>query len=166
MQISRKVTEMKAIRTVCIFLTLLLALYPSDSQAQGKKKRKKIGAVVWKARTYIGTPYRYGGNSKSGIDCSGLIQKCYAVIDVKLPRTAKEQSKIGSSKSWGSLRRGDIVYFKFKQKGEKWWHTGMISKVEKGEIKFIHASTSRGVIESNLMSDYYKKNVKKFRRVI
>lgn len=157
----------KSTRFILILgLTFTLGLFADPALAQGKKKRRKISTVIQTARSYIGTPYRYGGNTKGGIDCSGLIQQCYKKINVKLPRTAKEQSKIGSSKSWGSIREGDIVYFKFKQKGEKWYHTGMITKVTKNEIKFIHASTSRGVVESNLKSDYYRKNVKKFRRVI
>ncbi len=157
---------MKSLKLICLLLPLMMLLALPETAAQGKKKRKKISTVIWKAKTYLGTPYRYGGSSKGGIDCSGLIKNCYAVIGVDLPRTAKEQSKIGNSKSWGSVREGDIVYFKFKQKGEKWWHTGMITKASKNDIRFIHASTSRGVVESNLMSDYYKKNVKKFRRVI
>jgi len=150
-----------------LFLFTLLSLgLVIFTSAQGKKKRKKIDHVIQEAHTYIGTPYQWGGMSKKGIDCSGLIYNCYRRIDVELPRTAKEQSKIGNSKSWDSVRPGDIVYFKFKKKGEKWYHSGMITYAEKDDIRFIHASSSRGVIESSLKEDYYKKNVKKFRRVI
>ncbi|MFY0598152.1 MAG: C40 family peptidase [Cyclobacteriaceae bacterium] len=149
-----------------ILVLLLFALTVTASLAQGKKKQKRIDHVIAEARTYIGTPYVWGGNTKKGVDCSGLIHNCYKKINVNLPRTAEEQSKIGSSKSWGSIRPGDIVYFKFKQKRDKWYHSGMITSVDGDEIKFIHASSSRGVVESNLNSDYYKKNVKKFRRVI
>lgn len=134
--------------------------------AQNKKKQKKIDHVIATGKSYIGTPYRYGGNTKAGIDCSGLIQNSYKTIGVKLPRTAKEQSKIGNKKGWDHLRPGDIVYFKFKEKGNKWYHSGMITKVSDSSIKFIHASSSRGVVESELLSDYYRKNVKNFRRVI
>lgn len=157
---------MKFFSLVSIILIFNFISTP-EVQAQGKKKRRKISTAISSARGYIGTPYVYGGNTKRGIDCSGLIYNCYKSIGVKLPRTAKEQSKIGSSKNWGSVREGDIVFFKFKQKGEKWWHSGMVTNAkDQKNIKFIHASTSRGVVESNLNSDYYEKNVKKFRRVI
>ena len=149
-----------------LFIASFSLLMVSNISAQNRKKTKKIDRVIAEGRRYIGTPYRYGGMSKSGIDCSGLIYNCYKTIDVTLPRTAKDQSKIGSSKTWDSIRPGDIVYFKFKQKGEKWYHAGMITYAEKDDIRFVHASTRSGVIESSLMDSYYMKNVKKFRRVI
>ena len=149
-----------------LIMIYIFSLGINDIKGQNKKKSRRIAKVIGVSRSYIGTPYVYGGQSKRGIDCSGLIQSCYAAIDVKIPRTAKQQSKIGTTKSWGNVREGDIVFFKFKQKGEKWWHSGLISKVDGKNIKFIHASSSKGVVESNLMSDYYKKNVKRFRRVI
>ncbi|CAM9968762.1 unnamed protein product [Chrysoparadoxa australica] len=147
-----------------LFFTLSIISY---SEAQSKRKRKIIIAVVTEARTYRGTPYHYGGMSRRGIDCSGLIYNSFDKVGIDLPRTAKEQSKIGSKKGWGGIRPGDIVYFKFKEKGEKWWHSGMITDTtDPNEIKFIHASSSRGVVESTLNQEYYKDNVKKFRRVI
>ena len=136
--------------------------------AQKKKKRRKqnIETVIATGRSYVGTPYKWGGNSKSGIDCSGLIHHSYKRIGITLPRTAKQQSKVGKKRGWEGIRKGDLVYFKFKKKGEKWFHSGMITYVGKDKILFLHASSSRGVVESNLMSDYYRKNVKNFRRVI
>lgn len=151
------------------FLLVLLIVFSfvSFSEAQSKRKRKIIIAVVTEARTYRGTPYQYGGMSRRGIDCSGLIYNSFDKVGIDLPRTAKEQSKVGRRKGWGGIRPGDIVYFKFKEKGEKWWHSGMITDTTDPDgIKFIHASTSRGVVESTLNQEYYADNVKKFRRVI
>ncbi len=151
-----------------LLAALLLTGIFISAPAQKKKKRRKknIESVIATGRSYIGTPYKWGGNTKSGIDCSGLIKNSYKTIGVNLPRTAKEQSKTGKKRGWEGIRKGDLVYFKFKKKGAKWYHSGMITYVGDDKILFIHASSSRGVVESNLMSDYYKKNVKNFRRVI
>jgi probable lipoprotein NlpC len=149
--------------TVLMIFLSIVGVYPAASQ--GKKKQKKITTATTFARSFIGTPYRYGGNSKNGIDCSSLIQQSYAKIGVKLPRVTEDQAKVGNRVSSGNVRAGDIVFFKFKEKGEKWWHTGMITQSKKNKIKFIHASSSRGVVEDTY-NDYYKKNTKYFRRVI
>ncbi|MFY0689506.1 MAG: C40 family peptidase [Cyclobacteriaceae bacterium] len=154
-------------RSIISYIAIVLFFLSTADQvaAQGRKKRKKIDNVITYARGYIGTPYQYGGTSKRGIDCSGLIQKSYATIGIDLPRTAKDQAKIGNKKGEGRVRPGDIVYFKFKQKREKWWHTGMVTYADDTTIKFVHASTSRGVVE-DVYNDYYEKNTKYFRRVI
>ena len=147
-------------------LTFFLAVVSGhEVLGQGRKKQKEITLATSHAKSFLGTPYRYGGNSRNGIDCSSLIQQSYAKIGIKLPRTAQEQAKVGNKKGKGSVRPGDIVYFEFKQKREKWWHTGMVTYAEKGIIKFVHASSSRGVVEDTY-NDYYKKHTKYFRRVI
>jgi probable lipoprotein NlpC len=147
-------------------LTFFLAVVSGhEVLGQGRKKQKEITLATSHAKSFLGTPYRYGGNSRNGIDCSSLIQQSYAKIGIKLPRTAQEQAKVGNKKGKSSVRPGDIVYFEFKQKREKWWHTGMVTYAEKGTIKFVHASSSRGVVEDTY-NDYYKKNTKYFRRVI
>jgi probable lipoprotein NlpC len=144
-----------------------LFIFLQDANAQSRRDRKKqLAIVIATAKSYKGTPYQFGGMTKKGIDCSGLIYNSYKAAGIKVPRTAKEQTKIGKSKGWEDLREGDLVLFKFKEKGEKWWHSGMITELKGENIKFIHASSSKGVIESDLMSDYYKSNVKRFQRII
>lgn len=145
---------------------LILGMHDAEAQRKKKKRQEQLNTVVVTARNYIGTPYRFGGNNTSGIDCSGLIHNAYAAAGIKIPRTAKEQSKYGKSKDWSQIKTGDVVTFKFKEKREKWWHSGIVTKVGNSQVKFIHASSSRGVVEDNLTSDYYKKNVKRIRRII
>ena len=151
---------------IITLLTFTVTILPQNQAiGQNKKKQNKITLATKHAKSFIGTPYKYGGNSKIGIDCSSLIQQSYSKIGIKMPRTAQQQAKVGNRKGEGSVRPGDIVYFKFKQKGEKWWHTGMVTYVDHKKIKFIHASSSRGVVEDTY-NDYYKKHTKYFRRVI
>lgn len=155
-----------------LFFALTIAL-PYDGNAQKKKKRKKqMATVVATAKSYIGTPYLYGGMSRSGIDCSALIYNSYKAAGISIPRTAEAQSKDSKSskrfkdKDLSSIRVGDVVFFKFKEKRSKWWHSGMITYVNGDDIRFVHASSSRGVVESQLTSDYYRSNIKNFRRYI
>lgn len=157
----------KSTTTYLILVAILLGCITQLSAQKKKKKRQQqIESVIKTSKSYIGTPYKWGGNTKAGIDCSALIKNSYKTIGVNLPRTSKEQSKIGKKRGWEGLKRGDLVYFKFKRKGSRWYHSGMITHVSKEKILFIHASSSKGVIESNLLSNYYKNSVKSFRRVV
>ena len=155
-------------RSVTIFflVTLLIVGLEADAQSRRSKRDRKANLILSTVKSHIGTPYKYGGISRSGIDCSGLIYLSYNQAGIKVPRTAKDQSKHGKNVNWNRIEPGDLVFFKFKQKGEKWWHSGVITIVENNRIRFVHASSSRGVVESDLLNDYYRKNVKGFRRVL
>lgn len=115
--------------------------------------------MVEVARTYSGTPYRSGGNDKSGIDCSGLICSVYSEIGVKVPRISWQQSEFGSEVgSIQEIKPGDWVFF-VPEAGKEGYvsHAGIVTDVRnREEIIFIHASTSKGVREDNLFSTYFK----------
>lgn len=105
---------------------------------------------------WLGVPYRGGGNSKRGIDCSGLSSHLYKkVYHKKLQRNSDDQRtkdcrKVGKSR----LREGDLVFFHNGRKKRVASHVGVYLK----DNKFIHASTSRGVIISSLEEDYYRRH--------
>ena len=157
---------MKKILILLFCAYLFMLTYDVKGQSRTSKKEQKTHMLLSTVKSYLGTPYKYGGMSRKGIDCSALLHLSYRTVGIDLARTARDQSKYGKKIKWSRLRIGDMVFFKFKQKGEKWWHSGVITEVSKNKIRFIHASSSRGVVESNLLSDYYRKNVQGFRRVI
>ena len=149
-----------------LIVICFLQLLTFEAFAQRVNKDNQTNLILSSVKSYLGTPYKYGGMSRKGIDCSALMYLSFNQGGIELPRSAKDQSKFGKNVKLGRVRPGDLVFFKFKQKGEKSWHSGIIVSVEKNKIRFVHASSSRGVIESDLYSDYYYKNIKGFRRVI
>lgn len=110
-------------------------------------------AVIDEAFSWQGTPYRYGGHSRKGTDCSGYVMEVYrAAVGIGLPRNSAKQAEVCKKIKKGALRPGDLVFF----------HTGKKKKINHvgiyiGDNKVIHASSSRGVVVSNLDAPYYKK---------
>lgn len=108
---------------------------------------------------WMGTPHKLGGTSKEGIDCSALVQRIYlSVYGIKLPRSTKEQMKIGRAIPKRKLTRGDLVFFKT---GFSKRHVGIYI----GDGRFVHTSSKRGVMISQLNSLYWKKCYQHARRV-
>ncbi|MCO6358937.1 NlpC/P60 family protein [Roseivirga pacifica] len=150
------VYTLSAILAVCLFLS---------SCAGGRAK--KADAVIQTARSYTGVPYKYGGTTRAGMDCSALLYHSYGSINIKLPRTSEQQAKEGKRVALHELRVGDLVFFATGKKRRQITHAGIVTSVKgRNDVRFIHASTSLGVTESNLYSDYYKKRFRKARRVL
>lgn len=100
-----------------------------------------------------GTRYRLGGNSKSGIDCSGFMQVTFReLFGIHLPRTTTEQAQKGKQIPKSQLRTGDLVFFK-TGRGPNGKHVGVY--VKNGQ--FLHASSKKGVIYSDMNSPYWSK---------
>lgn len=114
--------------------------------------------IIQEANSWIGVPYRYAGESKSGADCSGFVMSVFSVYGFALPRTAQLQWENTKSIDRRNLRKADLVFF---SDGGKVDHVGIYI----GEDRFIHASTSKGVIITELNKEYYVKRLKGFGRV-
>ena len=111
-------------------------------------------------KRWEGTPYRYGGSSLNGVDCSAFVQNTYRVkFNKRIPRTTRTQIKVGKRIKKSQLRVGDIVFFKT---GRNSMHNGIYM----GNAKFMHASSSKGVTISSLNNNYWRKRYLTSRRVL
>ncbi len=105
--------------------------------------------LVNTARAYIGTPYSYGGTTASGFDCSGYIQFIFNETGISIPRTTDQQYDLGKSIKKSNLEAGDLVFFNTTGHGVS--HVGMYI----GSNRFIHTSTSKGVMISSIHDPAY-----------
>ncbi|XTZ39710.1 bifunctional murein DD-endopeptidase/murein LD-carboxypeptidase [Salmonella enterica] len=110
--------------------------------------------------SWKGVRYRLGGDTKKGIDCSGFVQRTFREqFGLELPRSTWEQQEMGKSISRTGLRTGDLVLFRAGSTGR---HVGIYI----GNNQFVHASTSSGVMISNMDEPYWKKRYNEARRVL
>ncbi|MEL1241759.1 peptidoglycan endopeptidase [Flavobacterium flavipallidum] len=125
-----------------------------------------IEQLICTASENIGVRYRSGGVTKDGFDCSGLMFSTFGSYDIQLPRSSIEQSQIGTKINAEEAKKGDLIFFKTNGRS-RINHVGMVVEVAAdGEIKFIHASTSSGVIISSTKEEYYSKRVTQINRVL
>jgi probable lipoprotein NlpC len=165
-QFFRLKSSQKLLLPVTLLATLFLASCASHRAA--KVREEKVDKVISVAKTYMGTPYKYGGTTRAGMDCSGLLINSFREINVDLPRSSEAQSKIGKEVKIKEIQPGDLLFFATGKKRKEITHVGLVTDVKKRKdnIKFIHASTTLGVVETNLYSDYYMKRFRKASRII
>lgn len=114
-------------------------------------------SVINDAENYIGTPYKYAGNTASGFDCSGLVCKVFDENKIKLPRRSADQANAGKSINISEAKPGDLLFFATAG-GSSVTHVGIVHEIfGNGEITFIHSSTTKGVIISSLNEAYWNK---------
>ena len=125
-----------------------------------------VKSILKDAEKYLGTPYKYGGNTSSGFDCSGYTVKVFDENDLKLPRRSADQANFGKKIEIKNVQPGDLLFFATSGAG-KVSHVGIVHDVgSDGEVKFIHASTSKGVVISSLNENYWNKAYLHAQRVL
>ncbi len=133
---------------------------------ESKRESKTLANhLVEKATDNIGVRYKAGGTTKSGFDCSGLVYTTFESENISLPRSSHEQAKIGKVIPLTDAKKGDLIFFK-TNKSRQINHVGLITEVNSDEIKFVHSSTSKGVIISSTKEPYYKNSFEQVNRVI
>ena len=137
-----------------------------SARKMAKKKSSTIDGILSEANTYIGTPYRFGGMTRSGIDCSAFVLSVYgSATGINLPRISSAQAQEGERVEREQLEKGDLLFF--QTRGSRISHVGIVQEITpKGEIKFIHASTSKGVTISSLNEKYWGLRFRFAKRIL
>ncbi len=147
-------------------LFLLLISLTMGCKSSKISKGDPIFTVIQTAKSYQGTPYRYGGTTRAGIDCSALIYHSYFAVGVTMPRISADQGKMGKKVNPRDLRQGDLLFFATGRRKNQVTHTGIVTEIDRGDIRFIHSSTSLGVSEDFLSNRYWSKAFLFARRVL
>lgn len=129
----------------------------SSAAARALPRSKAAKVVIKEAEKYLGVRYQWGGMSKSGVDCSGLMVLAFKAAGIELPRTSGAQYKFGTPVKRKNLQPGDLVFFYAGRRGSI-GHSGLVTEVlSNGEVKFIHAMSS-GVAVSSLNSAHWNSH--------
>jgi len=111
------------------------------------------------AMRFLGTPYSFGGTSAGGFDCSGYVQHVFAMLGLHVPRTADAQYA-AAHRILGAMQPGDLVFFQTYERGAS--HVGIYL----GHDRFIHSSSSHGVVVSSLQDRYWSARYLGAKRVV
>lgn len=148
---------MRGVLAICVgFLVVGCASNPTAPVTAPESSERAAGF----ARKMVGKPYRYGGSSPAGFDCSGLVYYSYKQVGVSLPRSTDEQLRLSQPLRGARLRRGDLLFF--DQEGKKKSHVGIYL----GDGQFVHAPSSGKTVRTDrLDSPYWKKHLSEARRI-
>jgi cell wall-associated NlpC family hydrolase len=156
--------------------TRTITVEASDSDAKNQRGRNERNPlkesssaadnIINTALTFSGTRYKYGGTTKKGMDCSGLLYVSFGEHDVKLPRVSYHMAEEGKNIKIKNVEKGDLLFFRTRKRARRINHVGMVVAIDGDEIKFIHASSSRGVIVSSLHEGYWNHAFVKATRVL
>lgn len=124
---------------------------PVDLSKNVELNADKVKLLKTKAYGFLGIRYRFGGTTRRGIDCSSFVQQVFRQMDVSLPRTAREQFKVGNDVPPGDLQKGDLLFFRTYANYPS--HVGIYL----GDNKMIHASSGeRRVVITTFNTPYFR----------
>ena len=129
-------------------------------------RRTKADNIIEYAESFEGVRYKWGGTTKAGMDCSGLIYESFRAYDVNLPRISRDMAKRGDKINLKDVHKGDLLFFKTGNRRNAINHVGLIVSIENNNIEFIHATSSKGVITSWINETYWHKAFYEARRIL
>jgi cell wall-associated NlpC family hydrolase len=160
--------------TLLFFTFLLIACGSSKKTTTSKRTTATIKSsnrgpsnnIIDHAKTFQGTPYKYGGTTIRGMDCSGLVYVAFQQEDIQLPRVSRDMAKKGKRISITKANEGDLVFFQTNKNNNQINHVGLVVSNKKGVLKFIHSTSSKGVIISSLDERYWKSAFVEARNIL
>lgn len=126
---------------------------PTRGRGSWGETARDSARVVAIARSLLSTPYLYAGSDPAGFDCSGLTSYLFSQVGLRLPRTAQSQASAGRWIAPDELSGGDLVFFGDHR--TKPYHVGLVVSSPGEPLTMIHSSTSRGVIETAVLTNSY-----------
>lgn len=148
---------MKKTFFILVFLSFIATSCSSSKTIVKKKAISKADRIVFNALKYKGVRYKFGGTTKKGMDCSGIVYVAFGMENVQLPRVSRDMAKRGKKVFLSKAKKGDLLFFRTQKSRTKINHVGLVISHQKGQIRFIHATSSKGVVISNLSEKYWKK---------
>lgn len=131
-----------------------------------KAPNDKAAALINYAKTFLGVPYRYGGTTPSGFDCSGFINYVFGNFGFSLVRTSYGLAELGQTISLSEIQPGDLMFFKGSNANStSVGHVALVIEVANGDIRFIHSAGSSVKIDNFRNSRYYIQRYVKTKRL-
>ena len=163
------------------FILLIIISYSSCKSSKSISRNKKTPVktvktetrplsntekIIAYAKKFKGVKYKWGGTTKAGMDCSGLIYESFRVHDIYLPRISRDMAKKGVKIPLKKAQKGDLLFFKTKNRRHRINHVGLVTSTEGGKLKFIHVTTSKGVIISTIEDPYWNSSFVEARKIL
>ena len=123
-----------------------------EKNTNSATKKSNRDQLVEYAKTFIGVPYVYSGKTPKGFDCSGFTSYVLENSGLVIPRRAADQEKESNNLNVKSIQKGDLIFF---DNGGDVSHVGIIVSTKNGKIEMIHASSSKGIIITDVSSSKY-----------
>lgn len=170
----------KRIVIITCLITLVCVSCKSKSQIQASNSAEKStntelnlntltlqDSLINYGKNYLRVPYRYGGTTARGFDCSGFTSHVYKNFGYNLQRSSRDQALQFPAVQKRDLQTGDLVFFEGRRKNKEVGHVGIVTSTKpNGEFDFIHASVQQGVTVSSSTEAYYASRYLKAGRVL
>ena len=139
---------------------------PKKTPKHTSKTKSRAENIIDYAEGFKGVRYQWGGTTRSGMDCSGLIFESFKAYNVNLPRISRDMAKLGDKIALNKVYKGDLLFFKTGNRRNSINHVGLVVSISNNDIEFIHATSSKGVTTSWINENYWNKAFYEARRIL